>query len=81
MTVGYKAVGNELIGYHVWQTGENRPWEVVFDNANPQQLACLGIPLPGDGYWNERTLKLSQSRWPNWDMSEYFSAAGITNNH
>ena len=81
MTVGYKAVGNELVGYHVWQTGENRPWPVVFESASPEQLACLGIPLPGDEYWSERTLKLSQSRWPNWNMARYFSAAGVVNNH
>ena len=77
MTVGYKAVGNEMIGYHVWQIGENRPWEVIFANAEPEQLECLGIPLPGDRYWNERTLKLTQSRWPDWDMAAYFEASGI----
>jgi ectoine hydroxylase-related dioxygenase (phytanoyl-CoA dioxygenase family) len=77
MTVSFKASGNEMVGYHVWQTGENRPWHLVFEHANPEQLACLGIPAPGDAYWNERTLKLSQARWPMWDMSEYFAAAGL----
>ncbi len=77
MTIGYKAAGNDLIGYHVWQTGEQRPWHIIFEHASPEQLACLGIPLPGDPYWNVRTLKLSQARWPMWDMSVYFSAAGL----
>lgn len=77
MTVGYKACGNDMIGYHVWQTGQDRPWHLIFEHANPAQLACLGIPEPGHVYWNERTLKLSQARWPMWDMAEYFRAAGI----
>lgn len=77
MTVGYKASGNDMIGYQVWQQAENRPWSTIFSHASAPQLACLGVPMPGDDYWNERTLKLSQSRWPDWDMSEYFAAAGI----
>lgn len=75
MTVGYKAAGNDMIGYQVWQHNAERPWSVIFNNASPTQLACFGIPLPGNPYWTERTLKLSQARWPDWDMSEYFSAA------
>ncbi|MFT4676104.1 MAG: hypothetical protein ACJAX5_002521 [Patiriisocius sp.] len=74
MTVGYKAAGNDMIGYQVWQQQADRPWSIIFANASPAQLACLGIPLPGNPYWTERTLKLSQARWPDWDMSEYFSA-------
>lgn len=75
MTVGYKAAGNDMIGYQVWQQRADRPWQIIFANASPAQLACLGIPLPGDVYWTQRTLKLNQARWPDWDMSEYFSAA------
>jgi hypothetical protein len=74
MTAGYKASGNELIGYHVWQESAGRNWSGIFDHASPQQLACLGIPLPGDAYWTLRTLKLSQARWPGWDMRAYFAA-------
>jgi len=75
MTVGFKAAGNDLIGYQVWQYREDRPWNLIFAHATPVQLECLGIPLPGDGYWTARTLKLSQARWPEWDMTEYFKAA------
>ena len=74
MTAGYKAAGNDLIGYHVWQQSEGRDWSVIFDHASPEQLACLGVPMPGDAYWTMRTLKLSQARWPGWDMSPYFAA-------
>lgn len=71
MTVGYKAAGNDAIGYHVWQTGHGRPWHHVMNHASPAQLACLGIPPPGDAYWTARTLRAAQARWPQWDMSAY----------
>lgn len=74
MTVGYKAAGNDLIGFHVWQASHNRPWHNIFNHASPEQLACLGIPKPGDPFWTRRTLELAQSRWPGWDMREYFAA-------
>ncbi|MFT4719218.1 MAG: hypothetical protein ACI9SB_000381 [Candidatus Azotimanducaceae bacterium] len=74
MTTGYKAAGNDMIGYHVWQQRGDRNWSDIFAHASPQQLACLGIPLPADPYWTERTLTLNQARWPQWDMREYFAA-------
>ena len=74
MTVGYKASGNEMIGFHVWQSAADRPWPIVLNNATPEQLQCLGIPMPGDVFWTDRTLKLTQLRWPEWDMSVYAQA-------
>ncbi len=81
MTVGFKAAGNDAIGFHVWQQAPNRPWAQVINHATPDQLACLGIPRPGDPFWSTRTLKLTQARWPEWDMSDYFSAAGVARPH
>jgi len=77
MTVGYKAADNNKINYHVWQVSEGRNWNPIFKLGSPEQLECIGIPLPGDPYWNARTLKLTQARWPDWDMSPYFDKAGI----
>ena len=74
MTVGYKASGNEMIGFHVWQSAADRPWPIVLNNATPEQLKCIGIPMPGDAFWTERTLKLTQLRWPEWDMDAYTQA-------
>ncbi len=78
LTVGYKAAGSDQIGFHVWQATRNRPWHLLFDHATPEQLACLGIPKPGDSFWTERTLELTQSRWPNWNMAEYVAARPAT---
>lgn len=74
MTVSYKAAGNEMIGFHVWQFAPDRPWHLIIEHASAEQLAVLGIPPPGDTFWTERTLHLTQARWPNWDMTAYFAA-------
>ena len=75
MTVGYKAAGNDNIQYHVWQTGSDKDWGKIINQASPEQLTVLGFPPPGDKFWSLRTLKLTQRRWPELDMSTYFSAA------
>ncbi len=77
MTVGYKAQGNDQIGFHVWQQAAGRDWSKIFDHASPEQLACLGIPKPGDSFWTLRTLKLTHARWPNWQAAPYYEAAGV----
>ena len=82
MTVGYKAAGNDMIGFHVWQAGALKPWPLVLNNAKPEQLACLGIPLPGSSYWTPRTLALTQSRWPEWDLTPWrIAAQNIDSDH
>jgi len=75
MTVGYKARGNDQIGFHVWQASAVRNWGPILANASPEQLAALGIPRPGDPFWTPRTLALTQERWPDWDMQAWFDAA------
>jgi len=75
MTVGYKAAGNDAIGFHVWQVSAQRNWAPILRNASPEQLAVLGIPPPGDAFWTPRTLALTQARWPDWDLRPYASAA------
>jgi len=74
MTVGYKARGNEMIGFHVWQFSHERPWDLILNHASPEQLEVLGIPLPGDPFWTARTLQLTQARWPNWSLTAYRQA-------
>jgi ectoine hydroxylase-related dioxygenase (phytanoyl-CoA dioxygenase family) len=74
MTIGYKAAGSDHVGFHVWQDKRQPQWQLVFEHASPEQLACLGIPRPGHAYWTPRTLELTQKRWPSWNMREYFAA-------
>ena len=74
LTASYKAAGNDMIGWSAWPFSFMKPWHLIFDNATPDQLSCLGVPLPGDPFWTARTLKRTQERWPDWDMSEYVAA-------
>jgi hypothetical protein len=71
MTFGYKAAGNDLIGFHVWQSSPHKPWERVLNHASPEQLACLGIPKPGANYLTPRTMRLNQARRPDLDLSAW----------
>ncbi|MBL8780869.1 MAG: hypothetical protein JNL06_07975, partial [Alphaproteobacteria bacterium] len=51
-----------------------KPWRNIFDHASPEQLACFGVPRPGDPYWTEITLARAQIRYPNWDLTPYRAA-------
>lgn len=75
MTVGYKARGNDQIGFHVWQSSAERDWGPILAAGSPEQLAALGIPRPGDPFWTPRTLALTQARWPTWDMRAWVEGA------
>ena len=74
----YKAAGNDAIGYHAWAFHHTKPWSRVFDHATPQQLACFGVPSPGDQFWTDLTLRRAQARYPGWDLSPYRQAVGGT---
>ncbi len=74
MTTAYKAAGNDMIGFHVWQFSPERPWQLVLEHASPEQLAVLGIPEPGDGFWTPRTLAQTRARWPGWDLAPWEAA-------
>jgi hypothetical protein len=76
MTIGYRAAGNDAIGFHVWQVAAQRNWAPILANGTPEQLAVLGIPPPGDPFWTPRTLALTRARWPDWNLAAYAAAAG-----
>ena len=75
MTVGYKARGNDQIGFHVWQSSAERNWGPLLAAGTPEQLAVLGIPPPGDPFWTPRTLALTQARWPQWNLQPWIDRA------
>ena len=75
VTASFKAAGNDQVGWTSWPFHFLKPWNKVIANATPEQLACLGIPRPGDAFWTQTTLALTQQRWPDWDMSAYRAAA------
>ena len=74
LTASFKAKGNDMIGYTAWPYHFLQPWHYIFDSATPDQLACIGVPRPGDAFWTARTLRRAKERYPNWDMSAYENA-------
>jgi len=70
----FKKAGDDAIGFHAWAFHHLKPWAKIFDHATPEQLACFGVPPPGDAFWTEVTLARAQSRYPNWNMTPYREA-------
>ncbi|MDJ0922889.1 MAG: phytanoyl-CoA dioxygenase family protein [Henriciella sp.] len=70
----FKRAGDENIAFHAWAHDVQKPWSKIFDHASPEQLACFGVPLPGDAFWTETTLKRAQVRYPGWDLTPYRDA-------
>lgn len=74
LTASFKAASNNMVGYTAWPFHFMQPWSDVFDRATPDQLACLGVPRPGEPFWTPRTIERAQERYPNWDMTTYRAA-------
>ncbi|MBR7620790.1 phytanoyl-CoA dioxygenase family protein [Phenylobacterium sp. 20VBR1] len=70
----FKAAGNEAIAFTPWAHTHMKPWRNIFDNATPEQLACFGVPEPGDPFWTEVTLQRTQARYPGWNSAAYRAA-------
>ncbi len=74
LTASFKRAGNELIGWSAWPYHFMKPWETIFAHATPEQLALIGIPLPGHAYWTQRTLERTKERYPGWNAEPYAGA-------
>ena len=74
LTASFKAAGNDMIGWSAWPVSFMKPWHILFEHATPAQLACLGVPLPGDAFWTRETIERTQRRWPQWDAIPYRQA-------
>ena len=67
----YKAASNHAVAYHAWPLYDIRPWHRIFDHATPDQLACFGVPRPGDPFWSETTISQTETRYPSWNAKPY----------
>lgn len=74
LTASFKAAGNDMIGWSAWPFTFLRPWHIFFEHCSPAQLACLGVPAPGDPFWTRQTIDRNQRRWPMWDAGPYLEA-------
>ncbi|MBA4046968.1 MAG: hypothetical protein C0476_00335 [Sphingomonas sp.] len=76
ITASFKAAGNAMIDRAAWPLHFMRPWKNLMHHASADQLACIGVPLPGDPFWTEVTIARTQARWPGWDVTPYRQALG-----
>jgi hypothetical protein len=74
LTASYKAAGNDQIGWSAWPHAFWKRWDLLFTHASPEQLACLGVPPPGDAFWTRRTIERTRERWPTWNPEPYLDA-------
>jgi hypothetical protein len=51
-------------------------WYAMVGRATPQQLALLGVPLPGHSFWTERTIAGMSERYPGLDLDPWRAALG-----
>ena len=71
VTSCFKKAGNDTIGFTAWPYHQQKPWNIIFENASAEQLSCFGVPMPGDPFWNDNTINLASLRYPGWDMGDY----------
>ncbi|MFN8170208.1 MAG: hypothetical protein U0S36_15695, partial [Candidatus Nanopelagicales bacterium] len=49
-------------------------WYAMVDRATPDQLALLGVPLPGHPFWTTQTLDRMAERYPGLDLGPWRAA-------
>ncbi len=76
VTACFKKTGNDSIGYTAWPYHQHKPWNIIFENATPDQLSCFGVPQPGNDYWSKDTIELTQTRFPKWNSKDYLDKLG-----
>jgi ectoine hydroxylase-related dioxygenase (phytanoyl-CoA dioxygenase family) len=70
----YRSGSHNFSGYHLWsQHGENPELQRFIAHATPRQREVLGFPPPGHAYWNEEALANVALRYPEMDMTPYYS--------
>ncbi|MFC3068315.1 phytanoyl-CoA dioxygenase family protein [Phenylobacterium soli] len=74
VTACFKRAGDDSIAFTAWPFHHMKPWGQLFARATADQLACLGVPRPGDPFWTETTLARAQRRYPDWDLAPYRAA-------
>ena len=76
MNLAYKK--KECFWINQWNPGWTKKMyygkiEKIFKNLTPRQRELLGIPKPGDKYWNKENIKMLEYRYPGIDVGPYLS--------
>ena len=76
-TVSYRAGEHRFAGFEGWSfLAPEDGMQRFLTDATPEERALIGFPLPGDAFWNERTLRGVAARYPEMDMTPYRRASG-----
>jgi len=70
----FRKAHDDAIQFTAWAFHHTKPWAKIFENATTEQLACFGVPRPGDPFWTETTIARTQVRYPGWDAAPYRAA-------
>lgn len=70
----FKKAHDESIAFTAWAHNHTQPWGRIFEHATVEQLACFGVPRPGDAFWTDITIERAQTRYPRWDMTLWRNA-------
>ena len=76
MNLAYKK--KECFWINQWNPGWTKKMyygkiEKIFKNLTPRQRELLGIPKPGDKYWNKENIKMLEYRYPGINTTPYIS--------
>jgi hypothetical protein len=70
----FRKAHDDAIQFTAWAFHHTKPWAKIFEHATTEQLACFGVPRPGDPFWTATTIARAQARYPGWDMTPYRAA-------
>jgi hypothetical protein len=70
----FRKAHDDAIQFTAWAFHHTKPWAKIFEHATTEQLACFGVPRPGDAFWTATTIARAQARYPGWDMTLYRKA-------
>jgi ectoine hydroxylase-related dioxygenase (phytanoyl-CoA dioxygenase family) len=74
--VVYRGAGHEWMGWRAFpREGPTAGMKSFMEAATPKQRSMIGIPMPGDPYWNDETIMRVGERYPGMDMTPYAEAA------
>ncbi len=71
--LAWKRAGMDWIGGNPWPRKGVRNWTPLVECLTPAQLQVLGFPPPGHPYWMSRTLRNTAIRYPNLDLTPWYT--------
>lgn len=72
MHLSFRPAGHEWGTRRGWaDRSHHDAWYAMVERATPEQLALLGVPLPGHAFWTAQTLDRMAERYPGLDLDPW----------